>query len=80
MGVKKAELLKMIDDALALEDKSIQIYSKHLGTAIFWSGLTEWGREQLRIALDILSKESARHAQTLAELKTRIESGGKDVY
>lgn len=80
MGVNKTELIKMIEDAIALEDKSIQIYRKHLGTAIFWSGLTEWGREQLRIALDILAQESARHERALASLKARVESGGKDVY
>ena len=80
MSVKKDELLKMIEDAMLLEDRAIQIYRKHLVTAIFWSGLTEWGREQVAIALNMLGKESERHAVKLAALKERIEQESRDVY
>lgn len=80
MGVTKNELLKMIDDAVALEERSIRVYSKHLGTALFWSGLPEWERKQLGIYLKILAKESAKHSARLTALKEKMEKGGKDVY
>ncbi|HOW89085.1 MAG TPA: hypothetical protein PL037_02295 [Elusimicrobiales bacterium] len=80
MGTTKKELLKMINDAMLLEDRSIQIYQKHLSAAVFWSGLTQWGQEQLRIGLNVLAKESGRHMDRLTALRSRVEAGGKDVY
>ena len=76
----KKELLKLVDEAIDLEEKSIPVYRKHLGTALFWSGLPEWERKQLGIYLNILAKESGKHAVKLAALKEKIEKGGKDVY
>lgn len=80
MGITKQELLKFIDDAADLEDKSIQIYRKHLDTALFWSGLTDWERKQLSIQLNMLATESTRHSEKLAALREKITKGGKDVY
>ena len=80
MGITRQELLKFIDDAGDLEDKSIQIYRKHLDTALFWSGLSEWERKQLSIQLNMLATESTRHAAKLAALREKIVKGGKDVY
>ena len=80
MGVTKKEFLKMIDDAIDLEDKSIPVYLKHLHTALFWSGLSDWERRQLHISLNILAKESAKHSAKLTALRQQIETGGKDVY
>jgi hypothetical protein len=80
MGLTKKELLKLIDEAIDLEDKSIPVYMKHLGTALFWSGLPKWERHQLDVYLNVLAKESAKHSVRLAALKEKIEKGGKDVY
>jgi len=80
MGITKQELLKFIDDAVDLEDKSIQIYRKHLDTALFWSGLPEWDRKQLNIQMNMLAQESTKHSARLAALKAKIEKGEKDVY
>ena len=76
----KEELLKFIDRASDLEDRSIQIYRKHLDTALFWSGLPDWERKQLGIHLNMLAKESGKHSAKLAALREKIEKGGKDVY
>lgn len=80
MSMTKEELLKFIDDAIDLEDRSIQIYRKHLDTALFWSGLADWEREQLKVSLDMLAKGSGKHAARLNSLKDTIVKGGKDVY
>ncbi len=80
MSVTKKELLKMIDDAIDLEEKSIPVYMKHINTALFWSGLPEWERKQLGIYLNMLAKESGKHSVKLNSLKKKIEQGGKDVY
>lgn len=80
MGMTRQELIKRIDDAVDLEEKSIRIYRKHLNTALFWSGLPEKERKQLNIYLDMLAKESGRHSVKLNALREKIEKEGKDVY
>jgi hypothetical protein len=80
MGMTKRELMKFIDDAVDLEERAIQIYSKHLNTALFWSGFPELTRKQLSISLNMLIKESGRNSAELNALKEKIGKGGKDVY
>ena len=80
MGVRKNKLLAMIDDALMKEEKAMPLYSRHLKTALFWSGLSTAVREQLRIQLGILETESNRHAKVLAEMKKKIEEDERNVF
>ncbi|HNW44310.1 MAG TPA: hypothetical protein PKI19_07375 [Elusimicrobiales bacterium] len=80
MSINKEELLKLIEDAINLEDKSIQIYHKHLKTALFWSGLPESKRAQLNTYMHVLSAESGKHSARLNALKAKIEKGEKNVY
>lgn len=80
MGVEKAKLLKMLKDAVTLEDKAIPIYNRHLRTAMFWSGLPAAEREHLRIQLDILIKESERHSRLLDGLYKKIQEDPRDVF
>lgn len=80
MGMTKQKLLKAIDDARDLEDKSIQVYNKHLKTALFWSGLPDWERGQVNICLNMLAKESGKHSVKLGALKEKIAREDKDVY
>ncbi len=80
MGVSKNELLAMLKDALALEEGAMPIYSRHLKTALFWSGLAPEVREQLRIQLGILEKESGRHTKALLEMKKKIEEDERNVF
>lgn len=80
MAITKNELLKLLDDSIDLEEKSIQVYNKHLKTALFWSGLPEDERRQLNIYLSMLAKESSKHSARLSALKEKVEKEGKDVY
>jgi len=80
MGVEKKKLIKMVQESAAQEDRAIQIYSRHLKTALFWSGLAAPAREQLRIQLGILEKESARHMKALVELRRTIEEDQRDAF
>lgn len=80
MGIPKKELLKMVDDAITLEDRSVPVYNRHLKTALFWSGLPAADREKLRIQLGILEKESERHSRSLGELRKKIEENPKNVF
>ena len=80
MGVDKKELLKILEDAILLENHSVPIYSHHLKTALFWSGLQAAEREKLRIQLGILEKESERHSRVLGEMRKKIEGSEKDVF
>ena len=70
----------MIEDALALEEGAVPLYSRHLKTALFWSGLEPAVREQLRIQLGILEKESDRHAKVLTAMKKKIEDDERNVF
>ena len=80
MAVSKTELLRMLAEAAALEEKAIPIYGAHLETAVFWSGLDKWRQEQLRIYLRILSKESAHHLRVLSAMKKAITEDARDVF
>ncbi|MCX5784442.1 MAG: hypothetical protein NTX59_02005 [Elusimicrobia bacterium] len=80
MGVEKAELIKMLEEAFFLEEQAMPIYSRHLKTALFWRGLNAATREQLRIQLGILEKESNRHAKVLGEMKKKIEEDKRNVF
>lgn len=80
MAVEKKALLKMLDDAIMLEDRSVPVYNRHLKTALFWSGLPAAEREKLRIQLGILEKESERHSRVLGEMRKKIEGSEKDVF
>lgn len=80
MGVEKQALLKMLDEAIALEDRSIPIYNRHLKTALFWSGLPAAEREKLRIQLGILEKESERHTKLLTAERAKIEGDERNVF
>ncbi len=80
MSMTKEELLKVIDDAIDLEERSIRIYRKHLDTALFWSGLPELKRDQINMHFNFLATESSKHWAKLAALRKKIEKGGKDVY
>lgn len=80
MAVDKKALLKMLDDAIILEDRSVPVYNRHLKTALFWSGLPAAEREKLRIQLGILEKESERHSRVLGEMRKKIEGSEKDVF
>jgi len=80
MGIEKKKLLKILEDSIALDDKAIPIYNRHLKTALFWSGLPAAAREQLRIQLGILEKESERHTKVLREMKLKIEGDERNVF
>jgi len=80
MGVEKHKLLKMLEEASHLEDQAMPIYSRHLKTALFWSGLDAAAREQLRIQLGILEKESQRHTKALKELAEKIREDKRNVF
>ena len=80
MSLEKKDLIALIDDAIVKEEKSIVIYNKHIKTAIFWAGLKEPIVQQIRSSLDILTKESERHASILLKLKADVESEDKNVY
>ena len=80
MGVEKKELLKMLREAEVREDRSLPIYSKHLRTALFWSGLDAATRERLRTQLGMLENGSEHHAKALTEMVKKIKEDKRDVF
>jgi len=80
MGVAKKELLGMLNSAIELEEWAIPIYSRHLKTALFWSGLDAVEREGMRIQLSVLSQEAHRHTKVLSRMKKKIEEDKRHVF
>jgi len=80
MSIEKNELMKLLNEAADLEGRAIPIYSRHLKTALFWSGLAPASREQLRILLGVLEKEAASRCKVLLQAKNRIEEDARDVF
>lgn len=78
--IKKAELLKFLKEAEVLEEKSIPVYTKHLESAIFFSGFSKEEQDELKKVLLILKKESEGHKEIYEDLINKIRESAKDVY
>jgi rubrerythrin len=78
--ISKENLLKKLKEALVAEEQSIPIYTKHLDSAIFWTG---WDKEIVANAKAVfthLANESGRHKIIIAGLIERIEKDKKDAF
>jgi hypothetical protein len=78
--IDKKELLTMLEKAKISEEKSIPIYTKHMGTAIFWTGIDKEKVEKIKEALILLARESERHRKVDEYLIAKIKSEARDAF
>jgi rubrerythrin len=65
--------LEILKGARNAEEKSIPIYTKHLESALFWTGISEDRALKAREILKRLAAESAAHKIAVEALIARLE-------
>ena len=70
----------ILKNARYAEEKAIPIYTKHLRSAIFWTGMDEETVEKMRENLRILAEESEKHKKMVKYLIDVVEEEEKDAF
>ena len=78
--IKKDEIIKILEEAQIAEERSIPVYTKHMGSAVFWTGIDKEIAEEIRKILKYLAEESARHKGIVEYLLKRIREEDKDAF
>lgn len=71
--MNKKKLIEALKDALIAEEKSIPIYTKHLDSAVFWTGLEQEKADKVKTILSELARGSMVHKQIIENLIKRLE-------
>ncbi|MCF7878675.1 MAG: hypothetical protein K9L95_04305 [Candidatus Omnitrophica bacterium] len=71
--MNKKEIIKRLKEALIAEEKSIPIYTKHLDSAVFWTGLGEERVDKIKAILSELARGSMVHKEIIENLIRRLE-------
>jgi rubrerythrin len=78
--IKKDALLELLKKGLDDEEKAIPIYTKHLKSAVLWTGLEEKEAEEVRCIIEKLATDSEGHKKIVLSLIDSIERSGKDAF
>jgi rubrerythrin len=71
--MNKKEIVKHLKSALIAEEKSIPIYTKHLDSAVFWTGLEKEKAEEIKAILSELARGSIIHKEIIENLIKKLE-------
>lgn len=63
------EVLDKVDEAVLKEEMALPVYSSHISSALFWSGLPEEKQKFIIESLEILERESLGHVQAFKRVK-----------
>lgn len=78
--IEKQKLLKILKDALDAEEKAIPIYSKHLESAIFWTGIEKGKIQKIKQSLNRLARDSTAHKRAVERLIEEVKEKDKDAF
>lgn len=73
MANNKDKILSILREARNAEESIIPIYTKHLESAIFWTGVSQDTALSAKKILRRLAVESAAHKITVEQLIARLE-------
>ncbi len=65
----KEEIIEKINQAILFEDEAIPIYSKHIESTLFWSGLNDECQQKIKETLDVFIRETQKHVKLLERVK-----------
>jgi len=68
----KDEIIEKINQAILTEEEGIPIYSKHIESTLFWSGLNDEFKQKIQDTLNIIKRESRNHKILLTHIKKII--------
>jgi hypothetical protein len=66
-------ILKVLREARNAEEAVIPIYTKHLGAAVFWTGMPQDKVQKAKEILKRLATDSASHEIIVKQLIARLE-------
>ncbi len=78
--IKKEELLRILKDAMISEEKAIPILTRHLRSAVFWTGMDKEKTEKVKSVLRQLAEESEGHKRVMETLINRITKEKRDAF
>lgn len=59
--IEKQELLRFLEEAYLYEESAVPIYTRHLESAVFWTGIKPESIKRMKDLLEKLAKDSERH-------------------
>ena len=68
----KDEIIEKINQAILTEEENIPIYSKHINSTLFWSGLNDEFKQKIQDTLNIIKIGSQNHKIFLTHIKKII--------
>ncbi len=78
--ISREDLLKKLKEALVTEEQSIPIYTKHLDSAVFWTGWDEETTKKAKNTFRNLADESKRHKILIENLIERIKKDKRNAF
>ena len=78
--INKDKLLRILKDAYYSEEEGVLIYTKHLNSAIFWTGLDKDKVEKAKKILENLAKGSIAHKPVVEEMIKYVKETKKDAF
>ncbi len=70
----KQKVIGILTDAILAEEKAMPIYTRHLNTVLFWTGLDEQKAARMKVMFEQLARESEQHKQIVEKLLLKIQS------
>lgn len=78
--ITKEALVGLLEEAYKTEESAIPLYTKHIGSTLFLSGLEEEKQQRIRQILNRLECESENHSRKFQYLINQVKKRAKDVY
>ena len=69
------KLIKLLQEALIVEEKAVPIYNSHLRSVVFWAGLDENKAARIREVLGVLAEESKHHELMVKKVLDKMCEG-----
>lgn len=78
--INKDELSRLLKDAYYAEEEGVLIYTKHLNSAIFWTGLNKDKAKRAKEILESLAKGSIAHKPIVEKMIKYIKESNKNAF
>jgi rubrerythrin len=76
---KKHDLIRLLEECIALEDEAIPLYTQHLENPEFFKGVSPEDVERVKEALMTLAHDSQSHRWIFESLLDKMKDASKDV-
>ncbi|MCM8761279.1 MAG: hypothetical protein NC938_06025 [Candidatus Omnitrophica bacterium] len=78
--IKKEELLRLLKEAMDMEEKSVPVYMNHLKAALFWVGMEQDKAEKVKEHFKYLAACSTKHQNIVLEVIDKVTKEGRSAY